>query len=68
MKVTRTSIVSGKTRTLDLPVTEEQIDNYLIKGMLIQEAFPNLTPDQREFIMTGITDEEWNETFKDDED
>ena len=50
---------SGITRTLDLPVTEPQVDSYL-KGELIQRAFPNLTAGQREFIMTGVTDEEWN--------
>jgi hypothetical protein len=26
-------------------------------------VFPNLTPSQREFVMTGITDEEWEEAF-----
>jgi hypothetical protein len=49
---------SGITRTLDLPVTESQVDSYL-KGELIQRAFPNLTAGQREFIMTGVTEEEW---------
>ena len=32
-------------------------------GMLIQEAFPMLNSDEREFIMTGITPEEWNNAF-----
>lgn len=32
-------------------------------GVVIQEAFPYLTEDEREFILTGITPEEWSEMF-----
>ena len=67
MNVTRTSIVSGRTRTLDLPITSEQMAMYEA-GCLIQTAFPNLTDDQREFILTGITAEEWDETFAPEDD
>jgi len=35
------------------------------RGYLIQDAFPFLTNSEREFILTGLTDEEWNEMFKD---
>ncbi len=62
MEVTRTSIISGKTRTVELPITEEQVKKWL-GGALIQDAFPNLTPDEREFIKTGMTTKEW-ETLK----
>jgi hypothetical protein len=30
------------------------------RGALIQDAFPNFTPSQREFIMTGICDKCWD--------
>ena len=36
-------------------------------GALIQDAFPWLMPDEREFIKTGITPEEWNNIFGEDE-
>lgn len=62
MKITKTSIISGVTRTKDIPVTEEQLI-YWNSGMLIQRAMPDLTDDQREFIMTGITQEEWDELY-----
>ena len=65
MKVTNTSLFSGKTRTMIMPITEKQIANWQ-NGMLIQNAFPNLSPSQREFIMTGATDDEWD-TLKEDE-
>lgn len=63
MIITRTSITSGITRSLDLPVTEEQLDLYYNGGALLQNAFPHLSPSEREFIKTGITDEEWNAAF-----
>ena len=62
MKITRTSMVSGETRTLDLPVTEEQLNKYA-SGALLQDAFPQLSPGDREFIKTGITNEEWESLF-----
>jgi hypothetical protein len=62
MKITRTSMVSGETRTLDLPVTEEQLNKYA-SGALLQDAFPHLSPGDREFIKTGITNEEWESLF-----
>jgi hypothetical protein len=51
---------------MDLPVTELQLDAYE-RGSLLQEAFPNLDADQREFIKTGITKEEWIEIYGPDE-
>lgn len=62
MLIERRSLVSGVLRTLDLPITEDQIEMWE-NGALIQDAFPNLTPAQREFILTGIVDDEWDKTF-----
>jgi hypothetical protein len=59
MQITRTSILSGITRTLDIPVTEEQMQAWR-DGASIQRAMPNLSAVQREFILTGINDEEWD--------
>ena len=67
MQITRTSPVSGITRSLEIPCTEEQMAAYK-NGALIQVAFPDLTADQREFILTGITKEEWDELFKETDD
>ena len=59
MKITRTSIVTGIERTQDIPVTQEQLNEWE-GGTLIQKVMPELTPSQREFIMTGMIDEEWD--------
>ena len=66
MIIKRTSAISGKQREMDLPVTQEQLEKYASGMYNIQDVFPNLTPDQREFIKTGITSEEWDFMFKED--
>lgn len=62
MKITRTSIISGNISSMEINITEEQLQNWQ-HGMLIQNAAPNLTADEREFIISGITPEEWEKTF-----
>ena len=62
MKIERKSPFSGKQHTQEIPVTAEQIRLWE-GGMLIQNAMPQLTADQREFVMTGITSSEWTAEF-----
>jgi hypothetical protein len=63
MKIVRTSQVSGITRSVDLDVTEEQMALFEGGRIAIQDCFPNLTADDREFIKTGITADEWDTLF-----
>ena len=67
MQITKTSVHSVITRTLDLDVTFEEIAAWQA-GELIQVAMPRLNADEREFIKTGITAEEWEEIFPPEED
>ena len=62
MKITRTNPFNGKVNTLDLNVTDAQIE-YYASGALLQDAFPHLSADDREFIKTGHTAESWEEMF-----
>jgi len=62
MEITRRSQLSGITRTMSLPVSQAQLDSWRA-GALAQNVFTNLTPDEREFVMTGITAQEWEEAF-----
>ena len=64
--ITRTSMFTGIERTLDLDFTAEQLAEWK-NGALIQDAMPNLSPADREFVMTGVTDEEWSDEFGDEE-
>jgi len=62
MQITRTNPFTGKEATKGLAITQEQIDAWQA-GTLIQDAFPNLTAGEREFLKTGITDEDWDAMF-----
>jgi len=67
MLIKRTSMFTGIERTLDIDVTEEQLADYYENNKLLQVAFPNSSPSDREFIKTGVTDAEWEETFRSDD-
>jgi len=66
VKFTKKSPFSGNTNTREIPVTEEQL-NAWNSGTLIQIAMPNINADDREFLMTGITPEEWAAAFSDED-
>jgi len=68
MRITRTSKISGITRTKEIAITPAQlreVDDPQRKR-LIQEILPHLSPSDREFLMTGVTDEEWQSMGWDD--
>jgi hypothetical protein len=56
----RRSPFSGIEHSMVIDVTEEQVERWE-RGMCIQHAMPNITDWEREFIMTGITPDEWPE-------
>lgn len=64
-EITRESIISGKSATREIPgVTQAEVDEWVgfrlnNAAPLIQDAFPDLSEDDREFILSGITPEEW---------
>lgn len=58
MLITRKSSITGVEHTKQLSVTNEQIGAFYA-GALIQDAFPHLSADDREFILNGITQDEW---------
>lgn len=62
MKITRESLYSGATSSKDIDITEEQLAAWQ-QGELIQNVAPHLSDHDREFIMTGITPEEWDAVF-----
>ena len=67
MKITRTSPLTGKTVTKEIYVTAAQIVSWE-RGELVQNAFPNSTPSEREFIKSGYTDSDWDEMFREIDD
>lgn len=65
MLVQRRSILTGVVRARELDITEEQFNAWQ-DGALIQDVMPNLSVSDREFLINGVTDEEWAATFGDD--
>lgn len=66
MLVTRKSPFTGKEHTLEIPVKQSQLDAWH-NGAFIQVAMPDVSAEHREFIMTGITPDEWNAIFGEEE-
>ena len=66
MKITKKSSLTGVEHTLDIDITEEQFQRVEMRFFtkeVIQNIIPNVSLGEREFLMTGITQEEWDETF-----
>ena len=63
MKITKKSQISDKVHTMEINITPEQFAAFHTDNRLIQNIFPHLTPDEREFLMTGTTPGEWDELF-----
>ena len=62
MTITKKSMMTGNLNTMTLNITMAQFEAWT-GGVLIQQAMPDLSPAEREFIMNGTTDEEWKEAF-----
>lgn len=68
MIVERKSIVTGKVYEMDINVTQQQLFDFMNgRSGLAQEAFPDLSVDEREFIISGIHPIEWMELFGNEE-
>ena len=65
MQVTRYSPVSKRRNTLEINCTEEEIAAWINSGQMIQDALPQLTPGERDFLLSGITPDEWKTLFED---
>lgn len=66
----RKSIHSGEMNSviLNLDVIDFAVrfQTWIQREGLIQDLFPSLSSDEREFIQTGITHAEWDEMFGDE--
>ena len=60
MLIKRVSIISGIEREKEISITQEQITAWE-NGEISQIAFPNISPEDRDFILTGIVEEEWEQ-------
>ena len=65
MQIVRTSRISGNTNVMDIDITQAQLDAW-VDGSMLQDVMPDISADEREFIMTGITPDEWDAMFGED--
>lgn len=66
MLVTRKSNLTSVSHTLEIDITPEQlerVENRFHTKELIQSIIPDLSKEHREFLISGITPEEWNLAF-----
>jgi hypothetical protein len=68
MEIVRQSQLSGAISVMEIDITEEQlarVENRRANQELIQNIVPHLPKEEREFLITGITPEEWELAFAD---
>ena len=66
MNITKISSLTGNEHTMNINITESElwrVENRHNSTELIQNIVPNLSMEEREFLMTGITNEEWVRIF-----
>lgn len=68
MMLKRVSDLTGVTHFREIKVTQAELDDWKRSGEFIQSYFPELSDSDREFILTGITPEEWDLFVGDPED
>ncbi|MBM4511706.1 hypothetical protein GS425_17295 [Rhodococcus hoagii] len=70
--ITRRSPFTGQTNAREINVAEEKIiaweNTPRQQRPFVQDFFPELSADDREFILTGITPEEWEGLVPDESD
>lgn len=54
-------------KLVEIPITESQLIDWYNSGEFIQNYFPELTPEQREMILSQICDDCWTKLFPEDE-
>lgn len=72
VSVTRRSALSGDLHTREVLIEHGELTAWVEQGfrdgpLLIQQCIPSASDEDREFILTGITPEEWDLTFREDE-
>jgi hypothetical protein len=66
---TNRSPITGENNTMEFDMLQTVFEDCYVawsEGANIQDAFPMLDADQREFIKTGLTPEDWFMLFGDD--
>lgn len=61
--IEKVSLFTGKTNKMQMCLDLEDYRDWHRGNVYIQDALPYLTTDEREFLISGITPEEWEKAF-----
>lgn len=67
VRVERISPFSGKKNVMYFKTSQEKVENWIKNWPnvpYVQDEFPELNADEREFLRSGITPEEWDNTIE----
>jgi hypothetical protein len=67
MLIVRISPYSGKKNEREIDITMNQYTAWM-EGLSIQKAMPELSDEDREFILTGLLEEEWDVIMSEEDD
>lgn len=72
MKISRISNFTGEYNTREISITLDQYIDWQNarengESRFVQDEFGHLSVDDREFLISGVTPEEWSEAFGDDD-
>ena len=65
MMVSKQNVMTGQWNTMDINITADQWKMWQ-SGTLIQDAAPQLTEAEREFLISGMTPAEWDAMFEEE--
>jgi hypothetical protein len=63
MLVKKQSVITGDINEMDLDVTQAELLRH-IGGELAHKIWPQMSPPDREFMISGVTPQEWDEAFR----
>lgn len=61
IRLTGPCVVTGKSYSVD--VSENSAHSYFVGGANVQDAFPELSKAEREFLISGTSPEGWQQLF-----
>lgn len=66
-EISKVSIISGRKHTRTIVLDPADLERWQNSEVLIQHAMPYLSADDREFLISGATPDEWHSVFGDDD-
>lgn len=63
VRVHKQSVITGNHNSMVLPTRQGELEHWEENMTLVQDAFPHFDENQREFLISGATPDEWDELF-----